>query len=217
MRVVWISLIAVVVVGLAALIIVPRVVESNTPVGTIATVVPNVPTQVNRNSAGNPNAPVKVVEYADYQCPACQEFEQNIYPGLIKNYVDTGKIYFTYTPFKVIGPESDVAAEAAYCAADQGKYFQMHDILFANQGAENSGQFTDKRLKAMAVAAGVDATQFNACYDSHKYATQVTQDQTTALGIGLNSTPSFTLNGKVIAWQNMQDVITAIQTATQGK
>jgi protein-disulfide isomerase len=217
MRVIWIALIAIVVVGVAALIIVPRVVESNTPLGKITTVVPNVPSQANRNSAGNPNAPVKVVEYADYQCPACLEFEQGYYPSLIKDYVDTGKVYFTYMPFKVIGPESDVAAEAAYCAADQGKYFQMHDTLFANQGAENSGQFTDKRLKAMAVAAGLDASQFNACYDSHKYASQVANDQAAALGINLNSTPSFTVDGKVVSWQNMQDVIAAIQAATQGK
>jgi protein-disulfide isomerase len=216
-RIVWISLIAVLAVGIAALIIVPRVVESNTPIGTIATVVPDVPTQVNRNTAGNPNAPVKVTEYADYQCPACLQFEQNYYDTLIKTYVDTGKVFFTYMPFQVIGPESDSAAQAAYCAADQGKYWQMHDTLYANQGAENSKQFTGPRLKAMAVAAGLDANQFNSCYDSQKYASQVSQDQTSALALGLNSTPSFTLDGKLISWQNMSEILSAIQAATQGK
>ncbi len=216
-RIFWIGAIVIVVVGLAALIVGPQIVESFTPVGNIVTVTPNVPIQPNRNSAGNPNAPVKVVEYGDYQCTACQAFEQNYYNTLIKNYVDTGKVYFTFQPFKVIGPESDNAAQAAYCAADQGKYWQMHDTLFGNQGAENSGVFVDKRVKAMAAAAGLDTAAFNACYDSHKYADQLNKDQQAALALGLNSTPSFTIDGKLVSWQNMDEIMTAIQNATQGK
>lgn len=216
MRIVWFSLIAVVIVGVAALIIAPRLADSSAAAN-IVTVTPDVPTQVNRNTAGNPNAPVKVVEYADYQCPACQGFEQNYYDTLIKNYVDTGKVYFTYVPFKVIGDESDAAAKAAYCAADQGKYWQMHDTLFANQGAENSGQFTTPRLKAMAQSIGLDMNQFNSCFDGNKYASQVSQDQADALALGLNSTPSFTIDGKVVQWQNMDQLMAAIDAATKGK
>ena len=216
-RIIWISLIAVFVVVIAALIIVPRIQDSLAPVGAIATDTPNVPTQFDRNTAGNPNAPVKVVEFADYQCPACLEFETTYYPSLVKDYIDTGKVYFTYSPFRVIGPESDSAAQAAYCAADQNMYWQMHDLLFANQGAENSGQFTDKRLKAMAQAAGLDANKFNSCYDSHKYASQVTTDQNTAQNLGLNSTPSFTINGKVTPWTSQDQIMTAIANAVNGK
>lgn len=216
-RIIWISLIAVVAVGLAALIIVPRIAESFTPVGAIATVTPDVPAQANKNTAGNPNAPVKVVEYADYQCPACLAFETTYYTTLVKNYIDTGKVFFTYLPFRVIGPESDAAAQAAFCAGDQNKYWQMHDILFANQGAENSGQFTDRRLKAMAQAVGLDMNQFNSCYDSHKYASQVAADQTAAESLNLNSTPSFTINGKVTPWTSQDQIMTAIDAALQGK
>lgn len=216
-RIIWITAIAIVAVGLAALIIVPRIIENSTPIGTIATVTPDVPNKFDRNNAGDPNAPVKVAEYADYQCPACLEFEQQFYDKVVKTYIDTGKVYFTYHPFRVIGPESDSAAEAAYCAADQGKYWQMHDTLFANQGAENSGAFTDRRLKAMAQAAGLDTGTFNSCYDSHKYASQVSQDQAAATALGLNSTPSFTINGKVTTWTSQDQIYAAIDAAVQAK
>jgi protein-disulfide isomerase len=216
-RIIWISAIVIVVLGVAALIIVPQVVESMTPVGNITTITPDIPSNPDRNNAGSTSAPVKVVEYGDYQCTACKSFEQNYYDNFIKTYVDTGKVYFTFKPFKVIGPESDITAEAAYCAADQNKYWPMHDILFANQGAENSGVFTNKRIKAMAESVGLDMTAFNSCYDSGKYKDQVTKtDQGEALGLGLNSTPSFTINGKVANFQTFDDLMAQIKTAAGG-
>ncbi len=216
-RIIWIAAIVIVVVGVAALIIVPPMVESLTPVGEIATVTADVPLNPDRNNAGNTNAAVKVVEYGDYQCTACLTFEKNYYDKFIKEYVDTGKVYFTFVPFKVIGPESDITAEAAYCAADQNKYWPMHDILFANQGAENSGVFTNKRIKAMAQSVGLDMNAFNSCYDSGKYTDQVTKtDQGAALALKLNSTPSFTINGKVADFQTFDDLMNLIKAATGG-
>ena len=102
-------------------------------------------------SMGDPNAPVKVEEYGDFQCPACRIFHESQEGQLIEKYIKTGLVYFTYTPFSFIGDESVKAAEAAYCAADQGKFWEYHDMLYANQTAENKGDFADSRLMPLRI------------------------------------------------------------------
>ncbi len=158
--------------------------------------------QVNGNGAGDPNAPIKIEEFSDFQCPYCDRFVKQTEAQLVSAYVDTGKVYFVYRSFgEFIGPESRAAAEAAYCAGDQNKFWEMHDILFANQTGENIGDFTDKRLTAFAESIGLDMGKFNSCVSANTYSSRVDQDAKDGLAAGIQATPSFvlsyTVNGQV--------------------
>ena len=169
------------------------------PVGTIAEPVKFNRSQVNFNSMGDPNAPVKIIEYSDFQCPYCAKFSHETEQQLIDAYIATGKVYFEYRSFgEFIGLESRRAAEAAYCAGDQGKFWEMHDIIFSNQTGENVGAYTDKRLTAFADKIGLAAGQFSDCFNSGKYKDKVLQDGVDGLKAGIQATPSFTVNGKLV-------------------
>jgi len=137
-------------------------------------------TQVKDNTAGDPNAPVKIIEYADFQCPFCRNVWRDIEPQVVSTYVNTGKVYIEFHSvgsFIGNGTQSPHSALAAYCAGDQNKFWEMHDALFANQGVENSNALDDAHIKAIAaIVPGLDMSQFNACFDSGKYAARVEQD-----------------------------------------
>lgn len=136
------------------------------------------------NSMGNPNAPIQIVEYSDFQCPFCERHFTETEPLLVEYFIKTGKVHFTYRSAgnfvsdKAPGnSESQDAAAAAYCAADQGKFREMHAALFANNlDVENQGALSNRRLAAMAEAIGLDMTAYNDCYNSGKYEDRVQQD-----------------------------------------
>jgi len=162
---------------------------------TVNDIVPITPIprpDVDMNAAGDPNAPVTIIEYSDFQCPFCGRFAREVEPLIIKNYVDTGKVRFIYRTFgDWIGPESLLSAEAAYCAGDQGKFWDFHDILFENQHGENQGAFTRERIEAMAKLLGLNMDEFRQCLDSHKYQKQAMQDLADGQAAGVKGTPSF--------------------------
>ena len=158
------------------------------------TVTPFARPQVDFNNAGNPDAPVKIAEYSDFQCPFCARFTKDTEQKLVDTYVATGKVYFTYHSVgNFLGDESVAAAEAAYCAGDQGKFWEYHDMVFANQNGENQGWFTSRRLTAFAETLGLDMTAFDSCFDSGKYADLVSQDKLDATQAGAQSTPTFVI------------------------
>lgn len=191
-RILLISGVAVIAVAVALLLILP----SLKPVGAIVEHPTMNRPQVKFNAMGDPNAPVKIIEYSDFQCPYCAKFTADTEQQLIDTYVATGKVYFEYHSFgEFIGAESVRAAEAAYCAGDQEKFWEMHDLIFANQNGENQGTFSDKYLSALAAKAGVDVATFNDCFNNGKYAAQVKQDGIDAAKSGIQSTPSFLING----------------------
>ncbi len=97
-----------------------------------------------------------------------------------------------------MGDESKFAAEAAECAADQDKYWEYHDLLWDKQGGENKGDFSKENLKAFAAQLGLNAGPFNECLDSGKYTELIATDTQIAQQIGVQSTPSFVLNGTPI-------------------
>jgi protein-disulfide isomerase len=155
--------------------------------------------QANGNDMGDPNAPVKIVEFADYQCPFCLRYWTETEPQIIQNYVATGKVYYEYRSVGgFVGPESADAANAAYCAADQNKFWEYHDILFANWTGENAGDFTPDKLRQYATAINLNLDQFNSCINSGAHADKVNQDVTDAKAAGVTGTPAFVINGKLI-------------------
>jgi protein-disulfide isomerase len=190
--------IGVVAVVIAALLIYP----SLTPVGNIIKITPNPRPEANLNHMGDPNAPVIMVEYSDYQCPFCKRWNDETEKLIEETYVATGKVYFTYIPYgpngQYIGPESKDAAMAAFCAGDQGKFWDYHDMLFANQTGENVGDFTAKRLVAFADALGLNMSQFRSCFNGNKFADTLNQGLEQGKQAQIGGTPSFLINGSLI-------------------
>jgi protein-disulfide isomerase len=151
------------------------------------------------NRMGDPNAPVKIVEYADFQCPYCREYWQVTEPQIIQNYIATGKVDYEYHSVGAfIGPESADAANAAYCAADQNHFWEYHDVLFANWTGENAGDFTIAKLKLYADAAGLTQDTFYKCVDGKLHMDRVDQDVADAQAAGVRATPTFLINGKLV-------------------
>jgi protein-disulfide isomerase len=222
-------IIAIVFISLGALAIAFLLIYPNLkPVGEIATVEPNPRPQAVMNAMGDPNAPVTILEYSDFQCPYCRQFWENTEAQIVENYVKTGKVYFVYHSMgnfvsdninKSQGTnntESQDAAHAVYCAGDENKYWEYHDMLFTNWNGENQGAFARKRLDAFAEALGLDMTAFKTCMDSGKHMDQVKQDKvdgekdiTTAPNYDSSKgygTPSFIINGKLIEGAQPFDV-----------
>lgn len=141
---------------------------------------------------GNANAPVKIVEFSDYQCPFCARFYSNTLPDLKKNFIDTGKVKFVYRDYPLgFHEDAQKAAEATECAEDQGKFWEMHDKIFDNQRAIDVNS-----LKTYASELGLDTDQFNSCLDSGKYASEVQKDLSDGQAAGVSGTPTFFINGK---------------------
>lgn len=179
---------------LAFLIIWPNV----QPVGEVVTPPAVTRTGVDFNKVGDPNAKVKITEYSDFQCPYCRIFFENTEAQLMEQYVDTGIAYFEYKSVGgFIGPESKDAAEAAYCAGDQGLFFEMHDVIFANQTGENVGAFSERRLEALAESINLDMAAYKDCFSSGNYADLAEQDAKDATAAGIRATPSFIITYEV--------------------
>jgi protein-disulfide isomerase len=193
-----------IVVLLALLVVVPQVQRANAPVGTIVPITPQEHPQANGTAMGNPNAPVKIVAYEDFQCPSCQYYTQNVEPLLRKNEIANGQVYYQFRNFPIIDrnsttKESHQAANAALCAADQGRFWDYHDLLYANQEGENVGSFTDKRLQAFAQTLGLNMSEFNACFSADKHQSQIAAEYQEGQQAGVTGTPSIFVNGKEVS------------------
>jgi protein-disulfide isomerase len=198
-RILTILGVALVALIIAGVLIGPSILREIAPVGEITTPEAFAYPNPDMNSIGDPNAPVKIVEYSDFQCPFCRVFFETTEKQLIETYISTGQVYFTYRSMgNWLGQESFRAAEAAYCAGDQGKFWDYHAILFVNQGGENQGVYTDKRLSAMAETLGLDMVAFNECLEGNKYEDRVNQDRIDGLAAGVEGTPAFLVNDKLI-------------------
>lgn len=150
------------------------------------------------NTMGDPDAPIKIIEYGDFQCPYCLQFWRETEPQLIEEYINTGVVYFEFRAFPIIGPESFSAAEGAYCAGDQGKFWEFHDTLFTNWTGENVGDYTHEKLIQYAESLALDAEAFEQCLSEGKHAQTVEQDRANAEADNVHATPTFFINGNIV-------------------
>lgn len=141
---------------------------------------------------GSPDAPVTMVEFGDYQCTNCNRYFHNTEPDILQNYVETGKLKIIFIDFAFIGPDSLIAAQAAHCAQEQGKYWEYHDELYSNWDGENTGWASKDNLKKFAVNVDLDKS-FNECLDSGKYSSKVTNNISIGRQLGVTGTPTFFL------------------------
>lgn len=152
-------------------------------------------------SVGDPNAPVKLDVWEDFQCSACLYFTKNIEPGILDQYVSAGKVYFTFHNYPFIDGdqgESHDAANAAMCAAAQNRFWDYHDMLFANWLGENAGSFTRPRLVAFAENLGFDMSAFNKCFNANQYGAEIQKDVDAGTKLGVPPTPGIFVNGKEV-------------------
>lgn len=152
---------------------------------------------------GDPNAPVHLVEYGDYQCPACASFSTQLFPELLSTYIATGQVSFEYRDLAFLGEDSVTAAQAAACSIEQDGYWRYHDTIFANHYGENLGNLSKSRLLQMAELSGLDRDQIASCLDDGTTAADVQAMHQEATNLGITSTPSFLVNGEVIQWQGL--------------
>jgi protein-disulfide isomerase len=151
------------------------------------------------NTMGDPNAPVHIIEYGDFQCPYCLKFWKESEPQLIKEYVNTGIVYFEYRSLGAfLGEESGWAAEGAYCAGDQDKFWEYHDTLYVNWNGENTGNYSKDRLVQFAESLDLDMQTFESCLREGWHTSTVEQDAADASAAGVRATPTFFINGFMV-------------------
>jgi len=147
---------------------------------------------------GDASAPVEVVMWGDFQCPFCRRFDLVTLPELRREYFDTGKARFVWRNFVNYGVESEDAANAAYCAGEQGKFWEYHAKLYENQQGINQGAFLRANLERFAGEIGLDTDAFNACTRSPKYNPVLAADKKMGRGEGVSATPTFFVNGQLV-------------------
>jgi len=138
---------------------------------------------------GSPNAPVTIVEFADFQCPYCRSAMAAL-EQVMSKYKDQVRLAFRDYPLRQIHPQAQRAAEGARCATEQGKFWAYHDVLFANQE-----KLADADLRQHARALGLNAEQFDACLNDGKYRAQIDSDLNEGVQAGVAGTPGFFING----------------------
>jgi protein-disulfide isomerase len=144
-----------------------------------------------RHFKGDPDAPVTIVEFSDFRCPYCGRFTNGAGRQIDEQYVEAGLVRFGYQHFAFLGPESQMAAEASECAAEQDAFWEYHDVLFGSQAAVNIdglSQFADE--------LELDVEAFGACLGSGKYTSLVRGETESAQSLGVTGTPSFLINGR---------------------
>ena len=143
---------------------------------------------------GDKNAPVTIVEFSDYECPFCERFYSQTFGQIEDKYIKTGKVKFVYRDFPLsFHANAQKAAEAAECAGEQGKYFEMNKKLF--EGGVSGGVTS---FKQYASDIGLDKTEFNTCLDSGTMAPEVQKDFIDGQKAGVSGTPAFFINGKLL-------------------
>lgn len=166
---------------------------------------------------GDPQAPVEVWDFSDFHCPHCRTFAETTEKRLIEEYIKPGKARLVYKHFIVL--QSYQAANAAECAAEQGKFWEYHDYLFQKQ--EMDAPFTPEELKRYARELGLDTEAFDRCLDSGKYMHVVLQETNEGRALGVRGTPTIFVNGQLVPrgalWPDLKAAIeAALQTAGSG-
>ncbi|MFC9245067.1 DsbA family protein [Streptomyces sp. NPDC057136] len=166
---------------------------------------------------GRTDAPVVLIEYADFKCGYCGKFARDTEPALIKKYVQDGTLRIEWRNFPIFGEESEAAARAAWAAGQQNRFWEFHRAAYAEDAKEKG--FGKDRLKELARQAGVkDLDRFVRDTDGTAAADAVRADQEQGYGIGATSTPSFLVNGRPIAGaQPMETFTQAIEAAAEAE
>jgi protein-disulfide isomerase len=178
---------------------------------------------VEGRAMGDPNAPVTIEIFEDFQCPACVGYTFTVELQIAETYVASGDVYYIYRHYPFLddnapGDESDQSAIASMCAADQGRFWEYHSILYANWNGQNEGAFNDRRLVAFAETIGLDMTEFESCFNNRRHYDEIMQDFQRGNFLGVYGTPSVFINGEIImpgyvpTFEAVQETVDALLT-----
>jgi protein-disulfide isomerase len=167
---------------------------------------------------GSDSAPVTIVEYADFECPACGKFAVLNEPDVRARLVNTGRVRWIFRDFPLDGHANSLPAHlAAACAGEQGKFFEMHDQLYFNQGRWALVKRPQKEFRAYARAIGLDLDRYDQCVDAGRYLGRLTAMREDALRRGINSTPTFDIGSLRLLGYLDYDSLTAIVDRVAGR
>ena len=140
---------------------------------------------------GDPNAPITLVEFGDYQCHYCNVFFQSIEKDIVKNYVDIGKVKIIFKDYNIIGEDSVIASQGAHCANDQGLFWEYHDILYSNWTGENNGWASSENLAIFAQQIGLNMNKWSECMNKGSHSQIILKSNDDARTLELTGTPAF--------------------------
>ena len=140
---------------------------------------------------GDPNAPITLIEFGDFQCHFCNVHFHNTEPALLENFVTPGKVNIIFKDYTIIGNDSVFAAHGAHCASEQAKYWEYHGVLFNNWTGENNGWAAKPNLVSFANALNIDTQEFVQCMNSNRYNDIITQSKIDGELLGIRGTPAF--------------------------
>jgi protein-disulfide isomerase len=144
---------------------------------------------------GDANAPITIVEFGDYQCFYCNKFFHDTEDQIYESYIKTGKAKMIFKDFTIIGPDSIVAAHAAHCADEQGKFWEYHDTLYNNWNGENNGWASQENQIRFAQGLGLNMDAFSECMSSERHTQKIQASTNDAQTLGLSGTPGFFIIG----------------------
>jgi protein-disulfide isomerase len=222
-RMVIVLVVAGVALLIAAALALPSIRNSLLPVGDITQITPQARPMAEGTAMGDPNAPVRIDVYVDFQCPACRGYSQQIEHQVVDSYVATGQVYYVFRHFpflddRVPTQESNQSANASMCAAEQGRFWDYHDILFVNWNGENQGAFSDNRLVAFAESLDLDMDAFNACFRENRYREDIEADLAAGRRANVQGTPSVFVQGQLITpgfVPSYRDISEAVEAVLQ--
>ncbi len=191
----------------------------DTATGDVRTTLMQAVVNETRHFRGDTDAPITIIEFSDFVCGFCGRFATDTLPRLQQQYIDTGLVRFGYQSVAFLSEESLFAAEASECAADQGAFWEYHDLLFEHL-ASGQRNFNKDNLKLFAQELNLDTSAFNTCLDSQQHTAQIAYQTDTAHSIGIQGTPSFLVNGQPVRgaqpFEVFQRIIEA-ERAAQGQ
>jgi len=210
------NLVIAVVVGVALIMLVPTLLSKQTD--TTAAIPASVSAEDGYGIVFNKeltDAPFIDI-YEDFQCPACARFE-SISGEYIEELITTKKAKVAFHTLSFLGGESQIAANAAACSADEGKFLQLHKTLFANQPSENSGAWTSSYFSTLGLGLGISSPEYDKCVSGNKYLGWVKNVAEEGAKRNINSTPTVLINGKEIdrnkAYASLAEFMLAIEKA----
>lgn len=220
-RLTIIGVIALAALAIVLLIVVPSIRSATAPVGDFVKITPETYSTADRTTMGDPNAKVKIEIFEDYTCSACKVYSDSVEQQVIKEIVEPGLAYYVFYQYPFLddrstNKDSDRSANAALCAADQNRFWEYKNMLFANQTSVE-GQFSDKRLLAFAEYLGLDMDQFEACYNENRFQNQINDDLALGKAMGITGTPTVFVNGVDISpgrVPSFEQILQAVQAAS---
>ena len=160
---------------------------------------------------GSANAPVEMTEFADYQCPFCQTFATLQMPTIEERLIKTGRLRWRYRDFPLKQhPHARLAAHSAACADEQGKYWQQHDRIYQAQAEWSASGNAAPFFQKYAQATGLDLSRYDACMRAGKYAGRIQADYNSGVELGVSSTPTLLVNGRLHRGRFDSDAITRL-------